>query len=221
MILLGSVVVLGLLVWVGFLVFRHFFRAYWTGKQAADLQCILVKIPHAGVSKSGDVDVADMIQSMKQNVEVMNQIYKNFSSMVEDDWSHRRFGNDYLVLELLVENEMIKRVLAVPSEHLEAIEQSIGGFYPGAVIDRIEQPSLLDVGKYASGCTFSYARESAYPLKTYEVFEADPMESVLSACSRLSPDEKLSIQWYVAPVSDKQTEKLTDRIDELLDETKK
>lgn len=84
-----------------------------------------------------------MIQTMKQNVEVMNQIYKNFSSMVEDDWKHRHFGNDYLVLELLVENELIKRILAVPGEHLEAIEQSIGSFYPGVVIDRVEQPSLL------------------------------------------------------------------------------
>jgi hypothetical protein len=120
--------------------------------------------------------------------------------MVEDDWKHRRFGNDYLVLELLVENELIKRILAVPGEHLEAIEQSVGSFYPGAVIDRIEQPSLLSTGKYASGSLFAYAKESAYPLKTYEVFEADPMESVLSACSRLGVDESLSIQRYVAPV---------------------
>ncbi len=203
------------------MVFRHFFRAYWTGKQAANLQCIMIKIPHAGVSKSGDIHAADVIQTMKQNVEVMNQIYKNFSSMIEDDWQHRRFGNDYLVLELLVENELIKWVLAVPSEHLEAIEQSIGGFYPGAVIDRIDQPALLDVGKHCAGGTFHYDRESAYPLKTYEVFEADPMESILSACSRLSVDEKLSIQRYVAPVNEKTVENITDRIDELLDETKK
>lgn len=62
---------------------------------------------------------------MKQNLEVMNQIYKNFSSMIEDDRKHRMFGNDYLVQELLIENELIKRVMAVPSEHLEAVEQSI------------------------------------------------------------------------------------------------
>ncbi|USN57155.1 MAG: hypothetical protein H6766_01435 [Candidatus Peribacteria bacterium] len=203
------------------MVFRHVFRAQWTKTQAAKLQCIMVKIPHAGVSKSGDIQASDMIQTMKQNLEVMNQIYKNFSSLVEDDWQHRRFGNDYLVLELLVENELIKWVLAVPGEHLEAVEQSIGGFYPGAVIDRIDQPSLLSTGKYASGATFSYAKESAYPLKTYDVFEADPMESILSACSRLSIDESLSIQWYVAPVGPKVAKHVSGRIEELLDETKK
>lgn len=142
--MLLSVAILALVVCLCFLVFRHFFRAYRTKNQAANLQCIMIKIPHAGVSKSGDVHAADMIQTMKQNVEVMNQIYKNFSSLIEDDWQHRRFGNDYLVLELLVENELIKWVLAVPADQLEAVEQSIGGFYPGAVIDRVEQPSVLD-----------------------------------------------------------------------------
>lgn len=51
-ILLGGVILVGCLVWLIVLVFRHMFRAQWTRSQAAQLQCIMVKIPHAGVSKS-------------------------------------------------------------------------------------------------------------------------------------------------------------------------
>jgi hypothetical protein len=40
-------------------------------------------------------------------------------------------------------------------------------------------------------------------LKNYESFEADPMDSILSACSRLTRDEKMSLQLLVTPLEGK------------------
>jgi hypothetical protein len=74
----------------------------------------MIKIPHSGAAKQSDVQIDDNIQTMKQNVEVMNQIYKNLSSLVQDDRQHRILGQQYVVMELLVERELIKRVVGVP-----------------------------------------------------------------------------------------------------------
>jgi hypothetical protein len=192
----GVVFLVGLTVLI-----RHFLRQQRHKKQARNLQFLLVKIPHSGAAKQSDIGADDNIQTMKQNLEVMNQVYKNFTSLLDDDWKSRWLGNDYVVMELLVENELIKRSLGVPSTHVSNLEQMIGSFYPGAVIDHIEQPALLHAGKYLDGGFFQLKRESAHPLKTYEAFEADPMDSVLSACSRLHVDEKLVMQYYITPVS--------------------
>lgn len=72
----------------------------------------------------------DNIQSMKQNHEVMNQIYKNFYSLYNDDWKHRYFGQEHVSCEILVEKEVIKFNMAVPKDHIETFEKHISSFYP-------------------------------------------------------------------------------------------
>jgi hypothetical protein len=52
------------------------------------------------------------------------------------------------------------------------------------------------------------AKSSALPIKTYDTFEADPMDSIISAFSRVSSDEKLSLQILLSPVIDDEKIKL-------------
>lgn len=67
----------------------------------------------------------------------------------------------------------------------------IASFYSGAIVAHIKQPKLLEAGKYFAGGEFILTKKSVYPLKTYESFEADPMDSILSAFSNLNKDEKV------------------------------
>ncbi|MEI8009240.1 MAG: hypothetical protein WCI00_07925 [bacterium] len=59
-------------------------------QQANKLRYIQVKIPKSVTTKSGE-DGGDTIKDMKQNMQIMNQIYKNFYSIVEDKRTHRKF----------------------------------------------------------------------------------------------------------------------------------
>ena len=81
---------------------------------------------------------------MKQNIEIMNQLYKNLYAIFENKWFHKKFGNNYVSLEMFIEKEMIKFVMAVPEDHYETIEKIIDGFYPGCIIDEIPEPKLLE-----------------------------------------------------------------------------
>jgi hypothetical protein len=85
---------------------------------------------------------------MKQNIEVMNQIYKNFYAVFNDSRSYKIFGNNYISIELFIEKEMIKFILAVPEEYLDNVEKMISSFYIGSVIDTIPQPKILEAGKF-------------------------------------------------------------------------
>jgi hypothetical protein len=48
---------------------------------------------------------------MKQNIEVMNQIYKNIFSLYATTWLKKIFWQDYLTFEIIVEKEIIKFII--------------------------------------------------------------------------------------------------------------
>ena len=179
-------------------------------KQMKDLRFLQVKIPMKNILKSVDVEYSETINTMKQNIEVMNQVYKNFYSIykssVVDKYISNIFTSKYIVdeyisVELLIEKESIKFIFAVPKKDLENIEKVISWFYAWCVIITIDQPKLLEAWKYMQWWEFALDKYNhAYPLKTYEIFEADPMDSVLSAYNKVQKDEKMCLQIMIMPL---------------------
>ncbi|MEI7477612.1 MAG: hypothetical protein WCJ81_03710 [bacterium] len=116
-------------------------------KKAENLRFLQIKIPIRNYAKQSDVEASDHIQSMKQNVEIMNQIVKNFYAIQGKSKADRRVQN-YVAMELIVEKELIKFFLGVPKDYVETIEKNISSFFAGSVIDYVEQPKLLEAGKF-------------------------------------------------------------------------
>jgi len=136
-------------------------------KQADKLRFLKVKMPQLRVAKSNESEITDQIQNMKQNIQYMNQLYKSLYSIQEHSihednlmykifgpWYHRNMiknslrGQNYMSLEMFVENEVIKFVIGVPEDHLENVEKMISTFFIGSVVELIDQPKLLEAGKY-------------------------------------------------------------------------
>ncbi|MDR0370112.1 MAG: hypothetical protein LBH96_06590 [Candidatus Peribacteria bacterium] len=82
------------------------------------------------------------------------------------------------------------------------MQKMIASFYVGALVEIIDEPKLLEAGKYMAGGEFSLTKDSVHPIKTYESFEADPMDSILSAFSSVNKGEKACLQILVEPLSE-------------------
>ena len=190
-------------------------------EQANKIRFLQVQIPKNAVARSSDIDAKDHIQSMKQNIELMNQVYKNFYAIFDEGWKNKEFGNNAISMEILVEKEVIKFILWVPSDHLMTVEKMIASFYTGAIVENIRQPKILEAGKYFAGGEFTLTKESFHPLKTYESFEADPMDSILSAFSNISRDEKVWIQILVEPLHENWLKKMRKTADDIKEGKKK
>jgi len=76
-------------------------------------------------------------------------------------------------------------------EESEYTSENTVQIYKRYGIENIRQPKILEAGKYFAGGEFTLTKDSVHPLKTYESFEADPMDSILSAFSNISRDEKV------------------------------
>jgi TraM recognition site of TraD and TraG len=169
--------------------------------QSKNLKFLSIKIPKIAAKNSWDIEVTDHIQDMKQNIQLMNQVYKNFYALYSGSYSSTNFWQDYIVLELYIEKESIKLLLAVPWHFVDNVEKMISSFYPGAVVEPMEQPVFLEAWKYIAWWEIVLKKSSEYPLKTYESFEADPMDSLLASYSKVDSDEKLSLQIMISPVA--------------------
>ncbi|HNG96957.1 MAG TPA: TraM recognition domain-containing protein, partial [Candidatus Absconditabacterales bacterium] len=192
------IIVLGVLRYTGSYIFFWFQQTHRI-KQASSMRYLMVRIQNeVGADQSKST-----ISTMKQNIELMNQFLKNMGSLRKDDTKHKHLGQSYISLELIGEDELIKFVVGCPKEYFAYCEQTIGSFFPGSSVDPIPMPKLLIEGKYASGGEIVYSKDFHLPVKTYEQFEADPMDSILSSFSKLTADENLAIQLLISPIDER------------------
>lgn len=184
-------------------------------EQAKNLKFLSVKIPKIAAKNNSDIEVTDHVQDMKQNIQLMNQVYKNFYALYGNNFQAKYFWQEYVSIELYIEKESIKLLLAVPDHFVDNIEKMVSSFYPGAVIELIDQPKYLESGKYIAWWEIMLSKKSVYPIKTYDTFEADPMDSTLSSYSKVDMDEKMVLQLLVSPVDNTLHKKMRKDIDKI------
>lgn len=167
-----------------------------------------MRVPKNAVARSSDIDASDHASTMKDNIALMNQVYKNFYAISDPELLKRWLWDNYISMELVVENEVIKFFVWVPEDHVLTVQKMIASFYPWALVEIVAQPKLLEAGKFMAGGEFTLTKDSVYPIKTYESFEADPMDSLLSAFSHIWKEEKVCFQILVEPLSEKWLKKM-------------
>lgn len=191
-----------------------------------------IKTPKQLIAKNTDIGAGEHISSMKQNIDVMTQILKSLTSINQSTsrevwfastklWRLRKkkyiswwLWDDYISMELYIEKEMIKFVLWIPDTHYDIFEKTIGAFYPGAVIEEINAPKILVAGKYATWWYLVLKKESIYPIKTYDTFEVDPMDSILGAFNKATIDDVVSVQLLVKELGNNHHTRLRKQIED-------
>ena len=196
-----TTIIIAVLLLITYVTAKYLFVKYvFYPKYAKSLVFFLVKI----AKKESDLDSkSDNIQSMKSNIQVMTQIYKNFYSIYAWGWFFKWIWNKWISLNIIIEKEQIKFIVWVPYDFKESFEKTISSFYPGCLVEDIKKPKLLEAGKYGYGWYFVLSKDDAYPIKDFEKFEVDPLDSIFSAFSRVQYDEKLFLQILISPLSEK------------------
>lgn len=165
---------------------------------AKDLSFLLVKIP----KKYSDSDTRDdNIQWMKNNIQVMEQVLKNFYWIYDSSIFWKYVFQPYISFDMIIEKELIKFIVWMPSKHKESFEKTISSFYVWASVEDTKPSKILEAWKYWYGWYLALTKDDAFPIKNYEKFEVDPMDSILSSFSKVYIDEKLQLQILVQPIS--------------------
>jgi hypothetical protein len=137
-------------------------------------------------------------------------------------------GLSWLTLELVGYAGGVHFYIRCPKVFRNLIESAVYSEYPDAELVEAEDytqlmPEILPNDVYDIwGNDFILAKESAYPIRTYEYFEAnveeqrlDPIAAITEVMSRLKEGEAIWLQYLIRPVSDywkKEGEEIRDKL---------
>ncbi len=114
------------------------------------------------------------------------------------------YGREYISFELVSMKGQIKFYVAVPRKLKEYVEKTIHSQYPKALISEEGEYNIFKPKSKAKGAMLTLEKVSYLPIKTYQTIEADPLNAITNALSKL--DEKkegAAIQYIIRPASKK------------------
>lgn len=161
---------------------------------------LLLKLPPA----EDDESQRDEREKIKENVSRAEGIYTLLSGIA----TNRRwlYSQRHISFEIVAQGEQIYFYVAVPVALVTSVEKALVAAYPTIQIIPTEDHNIFSrTGKVATiaGGEMQMERETFYPVQTYKTLEFDPLTGMLSALTRLKPDEGVIIQTLFRPANPK------------------
>ena len=166
------------------------------------MEFIQIKIPKqdSKEEKDGIGDEYGMDKDFVKLSSAMTQLYESFSSIGSGKLIKKYLlGQDYFSLEYLVEEGLIKFVMGFPAGFKSSAIKQISAMYPLSVIEPIDRPQIVEERKFFSGGHLHYADSYAFPIKTLDKMDAEPMNNIINALSKVDIDDKVGIQFLLKP----------------------
>ena len=173
----------------------------------------LFEITIPDTSSDGDKE-----KSHREIIAKMEQFLAGMSSVGEVR-SNR--GKDYYSLEIAQSSfgEEVVFYVAVPGEKVDLLEKMVLGIHPDAKItEEVDDYNIFVEGGETKAAFLSLDNIPAFPIKTYDKMEYDPLNIILNVFSKLKKEgEGAAVQILVRPEGDKVLKKISKVLDNLRD----
>ncbi|MFM2374850.1 MAG: hypothetical protein RLZZ234_845 [Candidatus Parcubacteria bacterium] len=171
-------------------VHRALIEALKEGKRVADMKegMPLWNVLHMtlfSVALPEAQDEDEPTRPLKELVSAMEQFYAGMRSV------SRGAAKEHFTIEIAVSDKSddIVFYVAVPSTHTDLFEKHILSLYPHAILEEQVHDYNIFVENGASVAAVAKLRKHfAYPLKTYDEFDHDPMSVLLNGFSKIEKD---------------------------------
>lgn len=140
-------------------------------------------------------------EDFKEVMSVAEQLYSEFSSMYEKDWKTKILGQSRVSFEIIAKDGEILFYLGIPKGLKTFAEKQIHSFYPTAQIEINKNFKIFKTDSKVACGELQLNRRFIYPIKTYKQLESDPLNAITNALSKLSKDDRASIQLLIRPTS--------------------
>jgi hypothetical protein len=138
-------------------------------------------------------------QGEKEEISIMEQLFATLANIQTERNFLWRFlyGPPQITLEMAVpsDGEQISFYVSMPRKLKELVEKQIHSFYSGAHIERVDDYTIFRPNGYTAGSWLKLKKNSAFPIKTYQRLESDPLHNLANAFSKLEdPEEGACLQ---------------------------
>lgn len=153
--------------------------------------------------KDSDLDEKkETTKDFKEMIGLMEQLLSSFKSIHSHKIRKKILGQDIISLEYLIYEHEIYFYVVAPKHYKNLIEKQINGFYPDAIVEESLEPNIFAGKKYYEGAYMYTKKPFAYPIRTYQKLESDPINNITNAFSKLEEDESAVLQILIKPIND-------------------
>lgn len=156
-------------------------------------------------------------KSFKELASAMEQLYVGMTAL--SDGKDNRPGKNYFSLEIALSAESSEIIFyaAVPRDRKDLFEKQITGVYPQVRLkEQKDDYNIFNNDGASFGMVAELRETAALPIRTYDQFEADPVQVILSAFSKLkNTGEGAAIQFLIRPAGQLFIERYGKMLDKL------
>jgi len=182
---------------LSFLLFRRSLHLKIKLNQTFNTSVLKIRVPKE--VKQEDVEHTKSLQQMQELIGFTETIFQSLGSMRAQRgfkaWLYGR--EDVFSFEIVSHKSLISFYVTCPKKHRAFIESQIQAQYPHASIEddgdyNIFSPKGVVVGSY-----LTFRRPYHFPIKTYKKMEADPLNTITNALSKLKDEDGAAIQYVM------------------------
>ena len=161
-----------------------------------DLSVLRVRVPKEGGAEGEGSSSQQKVQEM---ISVMETVFSTLGSLTPEGGARTwLFGRgDQFSFEIVSHNDMISFYVAVPSAYRNFIEEQIHAQFSSAQIDETSDYNIFSPTGVILGSYLTLRREDAFPIKTYQKLESDPINSLTNALSKIAENDGAAIQFVI------------------------
>lgn len=130
----------------------------------------------------------------------MQQFFASMHALRSSQLKYYFLGQEFFTCEMAVINSQIQFFIGIPSDAKKLAEKQITSFYPDAVVDEVDPPNIFKPQSKQASTYLRLSKSYAYPIRTIQRLENDPLNNITNALSKIKPDEGAAIQFMMRPV---------------------
>lgn len=175
-----------LIVYLVFLAIQNRRHRIWLSKQ--EYQILLLKVP----------------KNNEKGALSAEQLYSSLHGIYRDKWSRFVEGSlqEHISFEIVSSSKYIKFYVYAPKNLVEFVEGQLYAQYPTLLVEKVDDyvnEYKYDDRSYAS-CELVLDRDQAYPIRTFETFEVDPLAGITAVMSKLGDiNNQIWLQFLMRP----------------------
>jgi hypothetical protein len=153
--------------------------------------------------KESDLDSKkETTKDFKEMVSLMEQLLASLKSTHSSRLLKKILGQDTMSFEYIAHEREILFYITCSRDYKKLLEKQINWFYPDAIIEETKEINIFKNRKSFSTAYLNTVKNFAYPIKTYQKLESDPINNISNAFSKLEEDQSAAIQILLKPIAD-------------------
>jgi hypothetical protein len=188
-IIIGIAILIGIIVLI---VVINFVLNNFRSKSNKDLELevLLLKIPKY-TKQDKEEQSKEFVQAQ------LGQVENLFTSLSGLKVKSKMFGkrSDIFSLEIVSSGGIINFYIATPSIYKDFLIQQLQSVYPKIYFEKVSDYNIFQAQGHIRAGALNFSGDYSLPIKTYEYFENDPLESITNSLSKLNSNEGAAVQY--------------------------